>query len=210
MHTYQGPQSAIQALAALESQNGGDRDAAFEQLKASQPALAAQIIVTPRSESGIVTMLGGPKVHAAGQLDPHALTHAVVAGMEIYDARREAIKLESQAAELQAARDTQIDERFDNLERLSRGLVGSHISHLSQHAALDAGEIDGLDPAASLRPFLDVLPKDQAEAALAGLPASFREMLESKPALPAAKPVSDDRTLEAEVKPKRGWFGASR
>jgi hypothetical protein len=176
------------------------------------PAATAKSLI--QGEFGVQVQLDPTEpqaspVRPAGS-DLHALTHAVVAGMEIYDARREAIKLESQAAELQAARDTQIDERFDNLERLSRGLVGSHISHLSQHAALDAGEIDSLDPAASLRPFLDVLPKDQAEAALAGLPASFREMLESKPALPAAKPVSDDRTLEAEVKPKRGWFGASR
>lgn len=209
MNIYQGPQSAIKALVTLESQNGGDRDAAFEQLRASQPAIAAQIIVTPRPESGMVTVLGGPK-NGAAHVDLHTLEEIAHKVLDARETRDAALELQRKASELQAARDNQIDSRFDTYEALLRGLAGSHISHLSQHAALEAGEIDRLDPAASLRPFLEVMPKDQYDAAIAGLPASFRESLESKPALPAQKRVSDDRTIEAEVKPKSNWWGTSR
>jgi hypothetical protein len=190
---------AFQQLQALTDQ-GMTTPEAVKKMIAADPSLASEIEVEEVTDSRKTIMFDAPKHTPAAS---GGLSTADVRALlgEVYSKGRSDVE--------QDMRLTQLETRSDTHEILFRGLAGSHISHLGQHAALDAGEIDRLDPAASLRPFLEALPKDQYDAALAGLPTSFRELLEPKAALPALKPVSDDRTLEAEVKPKRGWFGAS-
>jgi hypothetical protein len=175
------------------------------------PAATAQSLI--QDEFGVQIQLNptepqASSVHPAGS-DLHALTRAVVSGLEIYDLKREAARLESQTVELEQAEKAEFREELASIKQAVMGTAGGLASHLVQHQMQAQGQLEALDPGASLKFLLDGLdPKARADL-VKRLAPEVREALEAAergdtPALPQVTTQDEPKVIEVK---RRGLFG---
>jgi hypothetical protein len=141
----QAPQEFHDEAVALQG-DGLSANAIVNFLKRKYPNRANEITLIPGDTQGVQ---GGPVRPASPDL--HALTHAVVAGMEIYDSRREAIRLESQAVELERAEKAELNDRVTSLEQAMMRTDATVLSHLVDHQLVQDGQRQALSLGRSIQ-----------------------------------------------------------
>ena len=145
------------------------------------------------------------------ELIRRATAHGYADGHELIEAKRRALELESQAEELKQTRDAELFDRVASLEDAVMGTAGGLASHLVQHQLQAQGQLEALDPGASIQFMLAGLNAKQRAKLVENLTPELRQALEAAergdtPALPSTDDEDDSRTVEAPQK-KRGFLG---
>ena len=127
------------------------------------------------------------------------------------EAKRRALELESQAEELKQTRDAELFDRVASLEDAVMGTAGGLASHLVQHQLQAQGQLEALDPGASIKFMLAGMNAKQRAKLVENLTPELRQALEvtergDTPALPSTDDQDASKTIEAPQK-KRGLFG---
>lgn len=148
---------------------------------------------------------------APAPVDLQAIREAAAEGTQLFHARREALELERQAAELEAARDAEIRDQLSSQGQAIKSIVGGLASHLAQHQMQQQGQLETMNPGASMQFLFDGLDSKTRAEVLKNLEPELRQALESAergdaPVIPQEALVTEPKTLEVAPK-KRGFLG---
>lgn len=177
-------------------------------LKRDYPTLAEQIVLIPGDSSSDVSPVSSLQ---SGSSDHSSISRAVADGFALHHARLEAARLEQERDEEIQARDAELFDRVASLEDAVMGTAGGLASHLVQHQLQAQGQLEALDPGASIKFMLAGLNAKQRAKLVENLTPELRQALEATergdtPALPSTDDEDDSRTIEAPQK-RRGFLG---
>jgi hypothetical protein len=181
---------------------------AAETLKDNYPSFADQIILIPGDSSSAVSPASSLQ---SGALDHSGISRAVADGFALHHARLEAARLEQERDDEIQARDAELNDRVTSLEDAVMGTAGGLASHLVQHQMQAQGQLEALDPGASIKFMLAGLNPKQRAKLVENLAPELRQALEAAergdtPALPEIATEDESLTIDAAPK-RRGLFG---